>query len=121
MKRIFLICAASLMAFASCSKDSYTPGPGGSGTASGSKEEVKPSQKVDGRCVVAYCTYYGTLIPDASVLTQINYSFAELYYKNGKYDHFELKGKWDKYSNGEARFRKIVDLKKSNPGLKICL
>lgn len=122
MKKIFLFCAAALLAFVSCSKDNYTPGPGGSGSA-GKDDEPKEEtvEKIDGRCVIAYCTYYGTLIPDVSVLTQINYSFAELYFKDGKYDHFEIQGKWDKYSDGETRFAKIVELKKSHPDLRICL
>lgn len=122
MKKLLLILTAALLGFASCSKDNYIPGPGGSGSKQKEDEPKEEQvQKVGDRCVIAYCTYYGTAIPDASVLTQINYSFAELYFKNGKYDHFELKGKWDKYSNGETRFRKIVDLKKLHPDLKICL
>lgn len=122
MKKLLLILTAALLGFVSCSKDNYTPGPGGSGST-GKDDEPKEEtvEKVDGRCVIAYCTYYGTAIPDPSVLTQINYSFAELYFKDGKYDHFELQGKWDKYSNGETRFAKIANLKGLYPDLKICL
>lgn len=130
MKKLLLILFVTLFAVASCSRDEYKPGPGGSGSGSESGSSsgsgsgsgiYEPSKRVEGRSVVAYCTYYGKLIPDPSVLTQINYAFAELYFKNGKYDHFELQGKWDQYCNPETRFRQIVELKKKYPDLKICL
>ena len=68
----------------------------------------------DGRRVTAYVTYYGSLIPDAYIMTHINYAFAELYVTDGLYRGFKLQGK-------AARFESIVALKKSNPDLKICL
>ncbi len=68
----------------------------------------------DGRHATAYVTYYGSLIPDAYIVTHINYAFAELYMVDGVYQGFKLQGK-------EARFESIVALKLSNPDLKICL
>ena len=68
----------------------------------------------DGRHVTAYVTYYGSLIPDAYIVTHINYAFAELYMVDGVYQGFKLQGK-------TARFESIVALKQSNPDLKICL
>lgn len=70
--------------------------------------------KVPGRNVVAYCTYYGKSIPDVNAVTQINYAFAELYVKDGEYKGFKLQGE-------ESRFRQIVDLKKKSSGLKILI
>ena len=68
----------------------------------------------DGRHATAYVTYYGSLIPDAAVLTHINYAFAELYMVDGIYQGFKVQGNL-------SRFESIAALKKTNPGLKICL
>ena len=68
----------------------------------------------DGRHVTAYVTYYGSLTPDPSLLTHINYAFAELYMVDGVYQKFDLQG-------SKSRFQNIVNLKKSYPQLKICL
>ena len=90
------------IALSSCEKDDYKKGgliPGG-----GENTPVL-LDKVPGRNVVAYCTYYGKSIPDVNAVTQINYAFAELYVKDGEYKGFKLQGE-------ESRFRQIVDLKK---------
>ena len=68
----------------------------------------------DGRHVTAYVTYYGSLTPDAYIMTHINYAFAELYMVDGVYKGFKLQGK-------ESRFETVVAQKKSNPDLKISL
>lgn len=68
----------------------------------------------DGRHVTAYVTYYGSLTPDAKVLTHINYAFAELYMVEGVYQGFKPQGKLE-------RFESIAALKKEHPELKICL
>ena len=76
---------------------------------------VAPNARIDdGRHVTAYVTYYGSLIPDPSVLTHINYAFAELYMVDGVYQKFDLQG-------SKTRFQNIVNLKKTYPQLKICL
>jgi chitinase len=72
------------------------------------------SSKVSDRMVGAYCTYYGTRLPNPSIVTYINYAFAELYMDGDDYVTFKLKG-------SESKFLKVVDLKKQNPGLKILL
>lgn len=68
----------------------------------------------DGRHATAYVTYYGSLTPDATMLTHINYAFAELYVVDGVYEGFKVQGRLD-------RFESIASLKKENPDLKICL
>lgn len=73
---------------------------------------LKP--RVEGRCALAYVTYYGTAIPDVSAITHINYAFAELYIVDGIYQKFKVQGSMD-------RFRSIAALKNNHPDLKICL
>ncbi|MBR1882425.1 MAG: glycoside hydrolase family 18 [Muribaculaceae bacterium] len=63
---------------------------------------------------IAYCPYYRSLLPDPSIVTHINYSFAEVYVTGGEYKGFKLQG-------SESRFRQVVELKRQNPALKICL
>jgi len=96
----------------SCIDDSYVPGPGGNSTSGGSTSTR--AEKKDGRIALGYCTYYGTQTPDASLVTHINYAFAELYIRNGKYNSFKLQG-------DEKRFQQIVNVKKEHPEIKICL
>ncbi len=93
--------------FLSCEKDDYV-------TNVKSELPSTATPKVEGRVVLAYVTYYGTSIPDPTYLTNINYAFAELYMKDGKYEGFKLQGQ-------EERFQKIVNLKKNYPDLKISL
>ncbi|MCK9626278.1 MAG: glycosyl hydrolase family 18 protein [Bacteroidales bacterium] len=73
-----------------------------------------PSERVAGRVAVAYVTYYGTQIPDPSVITHINYAFAELYVVDNVYQGFKLQG-------NQARFENVVNLKQNYPDLKILL
>ena len=76
---------------------------------------VAPNARIDdGRHVTAYVTYYGSLTPDPTVLTHINYAFAELYMVDGVYQKFDLEG-------SKTRFQNVVNLKKNYPDLKICL
>ena len=95
-----------------CIDDEYIAGPGGSSTADGTP--VPRAERKEGRIVLGYCTYYGSLTPDPSVLTHINYAFAELYVRDGKYVTFKLQG-------DEKRFQQIVNVKKQHPELKVCL
>lgn len=76
--------------------------------------DVTLKPRVEGRCALAYVTYYGTSIPDVSAITHINYAFAELYVVDGIYQKFKVQGSMD-------RFRTIASLKQSHPELKICL
>lgn len=68
----------------------------------------------DGRHVAAYVTYYGDLTPDGTIMTHLNYAFAELYMENGVYKGFKVQGRL-------ARFESIAALKNYTPDLKICL
>jgi len=78
------------------------------------EQEYIPAQRVDGRVVLSYVTYWGTTIPDPTFFTHICYAFAELYVKDGVYMGFKLQGK-------EERFRQIANLKKQNRDLKILI
>ena len=112
MKRLFTMMAMlAALAFVGCSEDPYQKGQS-SGSEEEEVEELLPAK--DGRVVIAYVTYYGKAIPDPTLMTNINYAFAELYVKDGVYQVFKLQG-------NEERFRQIVALKKKNPKLKISL
>ncbi len=118
-----MILAAACFALAGC-------GGGGSDKPLDTEEDKKTTEEVDppineplvapnariddGRHVTAYVTYYGSLIPDASIITHINYAFAELYMVDGVYQKFDLQG-------SKTRWQNILNLKKTYPQLKICL
>lgn len=109
MKKLLLFSIMALLLIASCEKEKIPQLPE-------IEPEVPyvPSEKIEGRVVVAYVTYWGKTIPDPKLFTHINYSFAELYMRNGLYQGFKLQGK-------EERFKQIVNLKKQYPNLKILL
>ncbi|TWV12445.1 glycoside hydrolase family 18 [Bacteroidaceae bacterium HV4-6-C5C] len=107
-KRILFAALAAIALFAGCEKDDYETGIK---APSGENQLV---ERVDGRIVLAYATYYGTVTPNAAYFTHLNYAFAEPYMEGGEYVGLGLQG-------DEARFQKIVDLKKQHPGLKICI
>lgn len=112
MKRLFTLMAMlAALAFVGCSEDPYQKGQT-SGGLDEEAEELLPAKS--GRVVIAYVTYYGKTIPDPTLMTNINYAFAELYVKDGVYQGFKLQG-------NEERFRQVVALKKKNPNLKISL
>jgi hypothetical protein len=80
---ILLPCLA--MVVLGCSKDSYIEPPEDEGEV---EVPYVPSAPVDGRVVLAYVTYYGSGLPNPELVTHINYAFAELYFKDGKYAGF---------------------------------
>lgn len=106
------------MTLAACGEPEPTPEP----TPTPDKEQQEEPKlypdelyaEVEGRAVISYVTYYGTLIPDVKYMTHINYAFAELVMDGDVYQSFKLQGK-------ESRFQQIVDLKKKKPSLKILL
>lgn len=115
MKKLLLASLMALLFITSCEKEDIPQIP--EKPKEPVEEPEKPfiqAPKVEGRVVIAYVTYWGTTIPDASIFTHLNYAFAELYMKNGVYQGFKLQGK-------EDRFRQIVNLKKQYPNLKVCL
>lgn len=107
--KLLLIPIAFIMV--NCSKDSYIEPP-----VEDDNEDIPyvPANRVEGRAVIAYVTYYGSGLPDPNLITHINYAFAELYVKDGKYNGFKLQG-------SQSRFNSVVALKKKNPKLKILL
>lgn len=111
MKKLFLQFALLVMAFlmVNCSKDSFVEPP-----AEEDEAPYVPAPYVEGRAAIAYVTYYGTTLPNPELVTHINYAFAEIYVKDGKYNGFKLQGK-------ESRFNSVVALKQKNPKLKILL
>ena len=76
--------------------------------------DITLNPRVDGRCALAYVTYYGSELPDVSAITHINYAFAELYLTDNVYQKFKVQGSLE-------RFRTITMLKNNHPELKICL
>jgi chitinase len=111
-KVLFILFTIIAVVFTGCNEDDYEKSvkPGGGNE----NPEGGLAEKVNGRVVVAYATYYGTALPDPNYFTHINYAFAEPYLRNGVYESFKLQGT-------ESRFQSIVDLKKKNPNLKISI
>jgi chitinase len=70
---------------------------------SGTHEEGK-------HVVVAYVTSWSSPIPDPQYMTHINYAFGHV---TSTFDGVRI--------DGESRFRKMVELKKQNPALKVLL
>lgn len=64
----------------------------------------------NGNVVVAYVTSWSKEIPDPFYMTHINYAFGHV---NDSFDGVRI--------DNESRFRKIIDLKKENPSLKVLL
>jgi len=115
--RIYSFLLALLWVAAACTPDIPEPETGTAVAVDEPFEEpvVALNPRIDdGRHVTAYVTYYGTLKPDPSMLTRINYAFAELYMKDGFYEGFKVQG-------GQSRFESIASLKSNHPNLKISL
>lgn len=117
MRKLYTLTLALLaMTFVACGDDDPIPDP----TPTPDKEQEEklyPDElypAVDGRVVLSYVTYYGSLTPDVKYMTHINYAFAELVMDGESYQSFKLQGK-------ESRFQQIVNLKKKKPDLKILL
>jgi chitinase len=110
MKKLLIYLSALTLLLTACNKDDYEIGQrsGGNGT------NILPD-KVDGRVVSAYVTYYGTSMPEPQYFTHLFYSFAELYINSNKeYKGFKVEG-------SETRFQQIAQLKNQYPDLKICI
>jgi chitinase len=109
MKKILFTAFVAILLFAGCSKDDYE-----TGLRSPDKDKDL-AEKVEGRMVGAYVTWYGTSIPDPNYFTNLFYAFAELYIDDsGVYKGFKVQG-------DESRFQNIVNLKSKNPDLKISI
>lgn len=66
------------------------------------------------RVCLAYVTNRLRQIPDPTLVTHINFSFAEVYVENNEYRGFKLQG-----NDNVENFKKVIELKKINPNLKI--
>lgn len=111
MKKILITSIAILFSLSACHDDDYITGLRSPGNEDDSSEMA---ERVEGRVAISYVTYYGTTIPNPTYLTHINYAFAELYFKDGKYEKFDLQG-------NRARFDQIKKLKEKYNHLKITL
>lgn len=115
MKKIVYTLFAFVLLFMACHDDDYV-----TGIRSPEREsEEKLAERVPGRVVGAYVTWYentiNSALPDPTYFTNLFYAFAELYIDNaGVYQGFKIQG-------SEERFTKIVALKEQNPNLKISI
>ena len=83
---------------------------GGQGGQEGSGLEGTPITAPTGTIIVGYVTYWGSTLPDPTLLTHINYAFAHI---KSDFESLEIKS--------ESRLSKVAALKKTNPNLKIAL
>ncbi len=60
--------------------------------------------------IVGYITNWGSVLPDPTLLTHINYAFGKI---KGDFESIEIKN--------ESRLKKVVALKSQNPALKVVL
>lgn len=111
MKKILYTVLTVVILFASCNEDDYVTGIRAPGKES---PETPLYDKVEGRIALGYVTSWGTSVPDPNTLTNINYAFAEPYMAGGVYKGIYILGE-------ESRFQQIVNLKKVNPNLSICI
>lgn len=69
---------------------------------------VKPH--TGGKIIVGYITYWEEIMPDPTLLTHINYAFGHI---RSDFENFDIKT--------PSRLKKVVELKKENPNLKVLL
>ena len=73
-------------------------------------ENTDPANPIVGNIIVGYATYWDKTMPDPTLLTHINYSFAHI---KSDFESLDIKT--------ESRLSKIAALKNTNPNLKILL
>lgn len=89
-------------------------------------EQNKLETLKEGRLVIAYAPYYRSMLPNPDLVTNISYSFAEVYVRDGVYQTFKLQdpsfaqGSYNQTA-AENRFREILALRSKNPNIKISL
>lgn len=69
-----------------------------------------PATPPEGYIIVGYVTYWGSILPDPTYLTHINYAFGKI---DSDFETLKIQG--------ESRLKKIVALKNTYPNLKVCL
>ena len=72
--------------------------------------DPQPTQPARDYIIVGYAVYWESTMPDPSLLTHINYSFAHI---RDDFESLDIKK--------ESRLAAIANLKKSHPGLKVML
>ena len=119
MKMLFRIFILLLPALLACQKpsgevDVPPPPPSVDPTTNTDPDNPNPSdpfaQGSGEYIVVGYATYWDKTMPDPSLLTHINYSFAHI---KGDFETLDIKT--------ESRLKKIAALKNDNPKLKVLL
>jgi len=85
--------------------NNQTPNNGNNGN-----NDLTPAESPSGYIIVGYATYWDKTMPDAALLTHINYSFAHI---KSDFESLDIKT--------SSRLKQIAKLKDSNPGLKILL
>lgn len=74
-------------------------------------QEVPPVKPhTGGKIIVGYITYWEEIMPDPTLLTHINYAFGHI---RSDFETFDIKT--------PSRLKKVVELKKENPNLKVLL
>lgn len=111
MKKFILPLALSgAILFAGCSGNSSEPQTVYTPKTAAEEIPETPREEIQNRIIVAYVTYWDTAIPDPSLVTHINYAFGKV---KSSFNAIEVKT--------ESRLKKMVELKKQNPDLKVLL
>ncbi len=132
MKKILSICALLSLCLFSCTRcteEQQTPtfekkqavDETGNGTQTGqtdpddqtgtsTTDPVTPADPPKDLIIVAYVTYWDTVIPDPTLVTHINYAFGKV---ANTFDKVEIKT--------ESRLKRMVKLKEKNEKLKVLL
>lgn len=110
MKRIYLLLTL-VAAFCACDKNNDGPvsAPGADKVAK-PEGPAAPEAVVENHIIVGYATYWDTQMPDPTLLTHINYSFAHI---KSDFETLDIKT--------SSRLKKIAGLKEQNPNLKVLL
>lgn len=114
MKKILVICAlVSLCLFSCTGCTEGQKGPVSEKEQTVDKtgtDPITPAEAPGGLIIVAYVTYWDTVIPDPTLVTHINYAFGKV---ANTFDKVEI--------SNENRLKAIVKLKEKNDKLKVLL
>jgi len=120
MKAKFTLLLFLISLFCCCGKTEHDnaivppPPPSGDGTEQTEQPENPIDDPVTGPehdyIIVGYATYWDSTMPDPELLTHINYAFAHI---KSDFESLDIKS--------ESRLKKIAELKKTHPGLKVLL
>lgn len=99
-----------LLPFYACDTEDTKPGAPGADKVAKPEEPAAPEATVEKNIIVGYATYWDTQMPDPTLLTHINYSFAHI---KSDFESLDIKT--------SSRLTKIAALKQQNPDLKVLL